>query len=192
MKQHSLILTTALLVCSLSFTSQAHQQSHNHGEAKLEVIIDKPDVTVNLYATAKDIVGFEVLPETEQQQRDVKKAQIRLKKLRSVLTFDHTCHLKSSAVSSLLFANRSIKHSHDGLSEHSHADAVEEDLDEGNLPEHINVFAHYRLQCDKTPRGLEAKLFDYFPEVKVLNIQLISPRRLFKRTLDENNSQIKW
>ncbi|MDR3290154.1 MAG: DUF2796 domain-containing protein [Rickettsiales bacterium] len=68
-----------LILCLLS-TVFAEEHKHEHGISSINVVVEKNNVSIEIDAPFDDFLGFEHKPENNEEEQEVKKMSIKLKK----------------------------------------------------------------------------------------------------------------
>ena len=78
--------------------------------------------------------------------------------------------------------------------EHQHEHEGHEGHDHGDESVHSEVVAHYTYQCDNPDslNSLTVNLFQEFPALEKLNLQLITPRNQVGKTLTAEDNQVTF
>ncbi len=165
--------------------------SHEHGAANINIVIDEATVFVELESPWNNLVGFEHSPTTESQHSAVDGAMEMLSDPNNILAFNSAagCEVGTASVKSSLDSDAEHDHGekdHDDHKEHEeheeHADHKEHDDhadhdDHGDDATHSEVLAMYTFDC-KNPDKLESvevKLFDLFEGFSEIDYQAAGP-----------------
>ncbi|NQD91615.1 DUF2796 domain-containing protein [Pseudomonas sp. CrR25] len=137
--------------------------AHEHGLARLNVVLDGQTLELELESPAMNLVGFEHEPGSAQDRAKVAAARHQLEQPQALFGLvGGDCGVKHLALQSPLFEDDD----HDDG--HGHDDASE----------HREIHAHYRLDCTQ-PSELEqlnlGELFKRFPATEKIQVQLIGP-----------------
>jgi hypothetical protein len=159
------IVLIALL--TLTSTAVAHGK-HVHGEARLEIAIDKESVELALEMPLDSAVGFEHAPKDAQQKAALEDAVRRLGDAGALwrLTAQAGCTLKSARVETPQFG----------------ADG------------HADLDADYVFQCAHPGalKSIETTLFKAFPRLHRIESQWVGPAGQGARTLTPKQPALKW
>ncbi|WP_194791075.1 DUF2796 domain-containing protein [Pseudomonas sp. UFMG81] len=169
MRRLLLALPFALLPLAVAHAHDEHDHDHDHGTlgahehgvAKLNVVLDGNTLELELDSPAMNIVGFEHAASTDADKAKVAAARQQLEQPLQLFGLAQAagCAEDAQELQSPLFGDAAQdKHEHG----HQHAD----------------VNAHYQLACT-TPGKLTqvdlGPLFKAFPQTQKVNVQLIGP-----------------
>jgi len=138
--------------------------AHEHGVAKLDVVLDGNTLELELDSPAMNLVGFEHAASSDADKAKVAAARQQLEQPLKLFGLAQAagCTEDAQELSSPLFGDA------------PHAD----DDGDGHDHEHADVDAHYQLTCT-TPGKLDhidlTPLFKAFPATQKINVQLIGP-----------------
>jgi hypothetical protein len=153
----------------------AHEPgAHVHGLARLQVGIDGKTLTLNLESPLDNLLGFEHIPRTDKDKTIVRNMAERLKQAASL--FAPTRVAQCVPVSVKL--ESPILEPPKGADGGGHAD-----LD-----------AEFVFRCERPDalRDLEVRLFDYFANLRQLDVQVAGPRGQAATRLSPNQRRIAW
>ena len=144
---------SVLSFIAFSFSAKA-EDAHVHGEAVLEVVIDDAGALLRFEAPAIDIVGFEYLPKTDEEQQAIDAKITLLGTMSSVAIMSEAAGCVLAEV---------------------HVD-FEAEEHEGEV-EHIAFHAEYELDCADVSAltYLQATVFDQFPALKDMDVEVVMP-----------------
>ena len=143
-------------------------EAHEHGAARLNVVLDGQALELELESPAMNLVGFEHAAESDADKAKVAAARSQLQDPQALFGLGAgDCSLSETELESPLFEDEEHEHeehhAHDKDSEHS---------------EHSEIHAHYQLDCKK-PGELKqlnlGELFKRFPATEKIQVQLIGP-----------------
>lgn len=153
----------------------AHEpEAHVHGTANLQVAIDSKILTLNLESPLDNLLGFEHVPRTDKQKAAVRGMAERLNQVATL--FVPTPAAQCTPVSVKLespILEPSKKAGSDG---------------------HANLDGEYVFRCEKPEslRDIEVKLFDSFPNLRQLDVQVASPRGQAAAHISPKQRRIAW
>lgn len=142
-------------VSLVSFSSAAlAEEAHVHGEAVMEIVIDEAGALISFEAPAIDIVGFEYLPKTDEEQAAIDAKIELLSDMASVVLLPEAAGCMVSDV---------------------HVDFEVEEHD-GEV-EHIAFHAEYDVSCSDAGKltSLEATVFNQFPDLEEMEVEVVTP-----------------
>jgi hypothetical protein len=180
-----LLLLAAPMVTAESV--ERHLESHEHGKASMNVVLQGEILEVEIKTPAANILGFEHEPATDQQRQALAVAAAHLEKAEDLMLFSEgaDCRLASAEVKSALLSRFEHESKHDHESEHEH------ESDEEGHRSHSDFELSYQFRCQKPEvlSGFSLELFQTYPLMKQLNVQSISPTGQRYQELDVDN---KW
>lgn len=141
----------------------ASLDAHEHGAARLNVVLDGQALELELESPAMNLVGFEHAAESAADKAKVAAARSQLQDPQALFGLAAgACSLSETELESALFED-------DEHDEH-HTDEADS--------EHSEIHAHYQLDCKK-PGELKqlnlSELFKRFPATEKIQVQLIGP-----------------
>lgn len=171
-----LLLTTALALNALPALSTSKSLgAHVHGAASLDIAIDSSLVTLNFSGPLDNLIGFENIPQTDQQKAKVSAMQDRLKKPGPLFYFTKAaqCRVQSVKLTSIVLGN---------------PPAAGED--EG----HADVDAEYVYDCAqmKSLQSIKIMLFDFYPNLQKIKVAVVSGRGQTATELSAEKRMISW
>ena len=137
--------------------------AHEHGAARLNVVLDGQALELELESPAMNLVGFEHAATSDADKAKVAAARSQLQDPQALFGLGAgACTLSETELESALFE--------DDEHEEHHADEADS--------EHSEIHAHYQLDCKK-PGELKqlnlSELFERFPATEKIQVQLIGP-----------------
>lgn len=147
----------------LALGSAAQGQAHVHGQARLEIVIDGPVLAIALEAPLDGIVGFEHAPRSPAQKLAAEQALAALKNPARLFTLpaDAQCRPEATEVEAAVLQGQAARDGHG-------------DLD-----------ARWTFRCAAPARllALQQGLFDAFPRLQRLDVQVAGPKGQAQATL---------
>lgn len=146
--------------------------AHEHGVARLNLVLDDRELLVELDSPAANLLGFEHAPATDDERRQAAAVRDTLGQPLTWLGLAPAagCEVAERDIEGAALQADADDHDHDhdddhGDAEHSHA-------------AHSDIDARYRLAC-ASPEALQAldlsAFFERFPGTERLLVQLIGP-----------------
>ena len=181
---HKLLTGSILAATAVSAPAfEVEHEAHQHGHAELTIVIEGQQLALELHSPAINIVGFEHRAANHEQQHAIENAERQLKQASIFFVFNDAaaCQLSSVAVESTLLAHDDDHHEDEHHDEHkAHHDDEhhdEHDAHDSEAESHSEFEAAYRYQCDNIQqlRTLNVKLFEQFPTLEELDVQLAGP-----------------
>lgn len=168
MRRLLLALPFALLPLAVAHAHDEHDHAHGtlaaheHGVAKLNVVLDGNTLELELDSPAMNIVGFEHAASSDADKAKVTAARQQLEQPLKLFGLAAAAGCKEDAqeLESPLFGDSAEEHDH----EHGH--------------QHADVNAHYQLTCSSPAKLAQldlGALFKTFPQTQKINLQLIGP-----------------
>lgn len=176
MRRLLLALPFALLPLAVAHAHDEHDHdhahgtlgAHEHGVAKLNVVLDGHTLEMELDSPAMNIVGFEHAASTDADKAKVAAARQQLEQPLKLFALAQAAGCKDEAqeLQSPLFGDAAHADDDGDAHEHEHGH------------QHADVNAHYQFTC-ATPAKLTqldlGPLFKTFPQTQKVNVQLIGP-----------------
>lgn len=166
----ALVLAAGALAVALP--AAAHPQAHTHGHMALDVAIDAQTITLALEGPLDSFLGFERAPRTDAERKAVAGMVARLKAADRLFQPDAAAGCKLSKVeldSAVLGLRGAHGHDHDHGGQAGHADIA------------VDVVFHCTRPVDA--RFIDVKLFEAYPQLRSIDVQVAAPQRQFRRTL---------
>ena len=164
----AVLLAAALLPAVASAQSQRAGHAHQHGIARLDVVVEGQHIEFALEMPLDNLVGFERAPRTADEKRRVDAALTTLKAAAELFRIDPAagCSLREVSLSSAVLKL---------------GDATAPAAGDG----HADLDADIRFDCQQpaSARQVEIGLFKAFPRLQRLDVQAATPKRQFKRSL---------
>jgi hypothetical protein len=161
--------SAALVTATLAPAAPAHE----HGTAKLDVVLDGSTLTVALESPLDNLVGFEHAPKNNKQRAALLQMEERLRAEDTLFQPDPAagCRIKEATVEHPFQAGRKA-------APRGHSDAD----------------ASWVFTCAQPGalKQLEVRLFDVFPELKRLRTQRAGPSGQGAATLDKTNRSLAF
>lgn len=139
--------------------------AHEHGVAKLNVVLDDNTLELELDSPAMNLVGFEHAASSDADKAKVAAVRQQLEQPLKLfgLSAAANCKEEQQELESPLFGD---------------AAKADEDDEHAHGHQHSDIGAHYQLTCanpDKLAQVDLAPLFKAFPATQKINVQLIGP-----------------
>ena len=204
----TLALASLMLTLPSVHANASELDAHEHGSANLDIAIDTSTIEMRFESPAVNIVGFEYATEDEQQLLLINKAKSNLSNFDLIygLVGDVSCQtVKSSA--KWVTEHEAGHDDHDdheaghddhddheaGHDDHDDHEAGHDDHGEVAKAEHAEFIAEYRLECNQLNNlaAIDVKMFEFFPAIEDLDVQVVYSQGQIKYELDANNTLIK-
>ena len=161
----------AALLCSALVASHAFAAGpHEHGVVKLDVSIEGTRVSLLMDSPLANLVGFERAPRTDAERQRVDTAISALQTVATMFRVDAAAGCTAGPVS-------------------MNASALESD--KGGDAAHADLDASYSFKCVKgAPAYVDLRIFEAFPAVQRIDVQLQSGAKPTQRTLTRPNARL--
>ncbi len=175
MKINSLVL--ACLAAHLTLAPlQAHAQAHEHGAARLDVAVEGKTVTLQFEAPLDALFGFERAPRSPAERQIVDAGIARLKAADRLFRIDAAagCTLQRVELNSAALKLGAAA------------------VPAATSTEHADLDASFEFACQypASVGTLDVALFDAFPRLQRIDVQVAMPKGQFKRTLKRPMTQL--
>ncbi|MBU2710273.1 ZrgA family zinc uptake protein [Zooshikella harenae] len=161
-----------LFFLTLPATAEVRQHgAHEHGSATLNIAYVDNTLEVELLSPAMNLIGFEHMPENDEQFKQLNSALSKLKHAHQLFSLPSTCKLKhinfeGELVESLAQSSKSDHPGHD-----SHKSKDDHDEEEHH---HSDIHAHYQFGPCKDINQLNISLIKQFPGLDHVTTQVIT------------------
>ena len=195
-----------VLVClfvSFDILAQVARQkdSHEHGAAKLMMVMEGKKLQVEFEVPSESLIGFEHFPKSQGNRKNFNEAIKILSdpsKLFSI-PIKAECLLVGMNVSQSLFSNEE-EHGHDESEkeeEHGHDESEKEDEhghDESEKAEiHSEFSSKYHWHCDHLDEidSIDTQLMNIFPRIEEIRVRWITKNNQGSIELESKDDRIK-
>lgn len=173
MKLMTTLLLLALVALPASRAYAASGHAHVHGAATLEVAVDGDRLMLEFSSPLDNLLGFERAPRDDKEKEAVRrlKQQLERAELLFVPTPEAGCTRESARMEAPVLT--------------------------GGKPDaagHAALTAELAFRCQRVQAlsGLEAKVFDAFPRLTRLDVQVAGTRKQVAARLTPKNRRIAW
>ncbi|GGY57490.1 hypothetical protein GCM10011297_32660 [Bacterioplanes sanyensis] len=156
--------------------SQRHN-AHEHGIARLNLVMHDDTLMLELQSPAANIVGFEHAPQTAEQKQQLAQAQQQLALLPTLLKSPHRCQLHHADVRTPGMSPQPDDHHHHG--------------DSSTAEGHGEFHADYVLSCEAIEL-LTFNLMAMFPAIQQLEVQWITDKHQGYQRLTPAQPQLRF
>ena len=182
------IFFTFLIECY----AQSSLEAHIHGEAKLNIVFEGPELLIELKSPSYNLVGFEHAPKTNNQLELVENTISLLKNFKNVAdtSTEANCKIADASVSTSMRGIHEDEHHED---EH-HEDEHHEDEHQHSAKEiHSEFSATYSLICNKPEnlKSIQLELFSTFELMEEIAVQMIIQGKQGFAELNPDNPNLK-
>ena len=161
------IIFTFLIVMVIGSFAHAHGKKHVHGEGRLNVTIDKDNLTLSLELPLDAAVGFERKPKNEKEKIALDAAEKNLQEAGTLWVINSTagCQLLTAQVGLPKF---------DG--------------------DHADIDANYTYRCSNPAdlKTVETALFKSFKRLYRIEVQHVGPKSQGATRLTPKNPVLRW
>ena len=192
-----------VLVClfvSFDILAQVARQkdSHEHGAAKLMMVMEGKKLQVEFEVPSESLIGFEHFPKSQGNRKNFNEAIKILSdpsKLFSI-PIKAECLLVGMNVSQTLFSNEE-EHDHEAEKEHGHDESEKEDdhgHDESEKSEiHSEFKSNYYWNCQHLDEidSIGTQLMSFFPRIEEIRVHWISNNGQGSLELESEDDRIK-
>lgn len=170
----ALALAAALLPGLALAQSQRSGHAHQHGIARLDVVVEERRITFALEMPLDNLVGFERAPRTADEKRRVDAAIATLKSAAELFRIDPAAGCRPGEVT---LTSAALK-----------LGAASAGPDDG----HADLDADIGFECSQATKAtqVEIGLFQAFPRLQRLDVQAATPKRQFKRSLKRPDGRL--
>ena len=175
-----ILLSLILILAAPAFAGTTNKHAHVHGAAKITLALESfKEGTINLDVPAESIYGFEHKANTKAEKEAQEKGFKPLKgNPYSIIRVPSDCEIKVVKVE--------IEKAEEG---EQHEAGHKEDEHHG---EHADINASYSLKCVNSLAGVKlwVPMFDVFPRVKAVSLQVLSPNGQMEKKFTNSNEYL--
>jgi hypothetical protein len=146
----------------------AQGKAHQHGVLKLDIALDARKLTLQMESPLDNLVGFERAPRNDTEHKRVEAALTKLKAGQALFSIDPAaqCTLAKVELTSGVLKLGAPQPT-------------------GKSHEHADIDASFEFDCRDAARAafIDVGLFDAFPGMKQIDIQIATPTGQHQRTL---------
>jgi hypothetical protein len=167
-------ITPLIAVCLMAGASALAAGAHEHGVARLDVAVDAARVSILLDTPLENILGFEREPRTDAEREKLAAALVRLRASQTLFRIDSAAGCVPSRVdlqSPALQLGRAAATPKEG---------------------HGDLEATFDFNCSNGARAgfVEVGLFETFPALQRIELQVATPKGQLKATLRRPSSRV--
>lgn len=169
---------SAALMFGLCATAHAQvQHVHVHGQAFMDLAVDGERVEIELRAPAHDLVGFERQPANAEERAKELEARRAMLDHANLWQFSVAAGCVAETPTLEVPGTAGKDHDHDHDHDHGH--------DHGDGHEHSDWIARYAFRCGNPTalRAIDTGLFERFPSLQAITVQVIDARGARGETL---------
>ncbi|MGE4123636.1 MAG: DUF2796 domain-containing protein [Pusillimonas sp.] len=194
---------------ALLLAATAHAQApgkHVHGQAELDIAIEESSIALMLVSPLDNILGFEHTPHTDAERKQANNAQKALAQGDRLFAIDEGAGCTTEQVNAKAFYEDTSKesphsahahndaHRHAGDQEHAHpAEDTHNHGHSGHAGMHADaeLTVQYRCTSGHDVKTIDTSaLFDTFPRLQTLQVQLAGPGRQAGMTITRTQPRI--
>jgi len=168
----------------------AQQHAHTHGRMTLDVAVDVQSIALAIESPLESFLGFERAPRTDAEHKRVADMVAHLNAADQLFQPDPAAACKLSKVE-LTSSTLSLGTKEEEVYRHSHGNDEEKRHDHAD-DEHANVNVDIVFTCARATeaRFIDVRLFDTYPRVRTIDVQVAAPQGQFKRVLQPDTSRL--
>jgi hypothetical protein len=163
----------ALALAFVAAPALAHKP-HEHGAAKVEVVVERGSVAVRLEGALDGFVGFERAPRNDAERQRVAQARQRLEDAAALFRFDAAagCRAEPPQLTAAVLGWGA-------------APAAPGAAPAAPTGEHADLEAEFRFTCADTARieAMDVGLFQAFSRMRRVEVNAVTPRGQFRTEL---------
>jgi len=161
----------------------------------LEVAVDGNRLLLNFSSPLDNLVGFEHAPRNDKQTAAIQRmvGQLHPAAQQFAPTPEALCSpvavtLDSPAIPPALLSAGAPAASEQGRS------AAQKQADRAGEDKHASLAAEYVYRCERPDKlsGLDVRLFDAFPDIRRLDVQVAAGRKQAAKTLTTRVRRVNW
>ncbi len=184
-KPYVLVSCTLALILPITLAHAHGLGAHVHGTGSLQVAVDNDGLSLDMDTPLDNLLGFEHEPRNDKQKTAVRKMAQTLRDAARQFVLSPAAHCTLSSVhlaSSVLDPKL--------LGENSKHQQVAKEEEAG----HADLDAGFTFTCTnpKELHDMEIKLFDSFPNLHQLDVQLVGPHGQAGMKLDSRQRRLTW
>jgi hypothetical protein len=182
-------------------TEASAADAHVHGRAALQVAVDGSSLSLELTTPLDNLIGFEHAPRNEKQRAAVRTMAERLRKPEALFAPSAEAGCKPGPVTLqsdvLEPALLSAEGGQTSTAQPSGAGGKKGETrasESKGKEEHAALSARFVYHCDRAERlsNLEVRLFDVFPGVRRLDVEVAGPRKQVAARLTSKSRRVTW
>lgn len=168
------------LLMTVQLTAGELHGPHNHGEMELLVNWQTGNLSLEIVATAQDLIGYERDPESAKEKKALRDFDSKFDPFK-LFSLDQqaACEFREGRSSSDLFS--AAPHNH-GLLSRTHSHPV-------GIQGHVDFRMLYRYSCQQAPE-ITVNVFNHYPAIKRINIRSDTIDGTIKHILTRDNNQL--
>ena len=188
---------------ALLLAAAAHAQApgkHVHGQAELDIAIEDTSIALMLVSPLDNILGFEHTPRTDAEHKQADDAQKALAQGDRLFVIDEGAGCSTEQVNARAFdedtSKKSSHSAHGHTADQVHAHPVKDTHNHGHAG-HAGMHAdaeltvHYTCTSGHDVKTIDTSaLFDTFPRLQTLQVQLAGPGRQAGMTITRTQPRI--
>ena len=164
------LISILLLGLNLSISQAA--PAHVHGQARLEISVDREQLVITLESPLDSLLGFEHAPRNASERQAVQSMAAKLKQAEKILMPSAAALCVSTGVE-------------------INSPVLGGKLEPGG---HNDLDARYTWRCAKPEalRDIATGLFSEFPKLRRIAVELVGPQGQRAGRLDARNPRFNW
>jgi hypothetical protein len=170
-------LVAALLVTTAAASAQGGH-AHVHGVATMHATLEGDTLELELISPLDNLLGFEHQPRDDRQRKQLKAMADRFRTPQTLFapTAAARCSAGPAELTSPLTGNGATTAGHKDHASHAELEAV----------------IRFRCESPAALKDLEVSVFDAFPGIRRLDVQMAGPRGQSAATLTARQRRLSW
>ena len=173
---------------------RAHE-AHIHGAWELFAALDDKQLSVTLTGPLVDALGFETIPDTDEERTAVTDLHDRLKSFEMMLTLDELARCKLSQASAVFpegFSTENAKAQHDDHDDHDHDEHDGHEEHDNHDAHSNNLEVTYVFDCASPARlrAITMTAFDTFPTIENIDAVFLSDAKQLMQHLEPKKNAL--
>lgn len=179
-------IISALMTCPAAFAAPKDKhkthKAHEHGHAKLNLVVEGSKLTAQLEAPSESIYGFEYEPKSDKEKKQRESGGEKLKS-----NFDRMLVLDKSLACSFQNTKLDLHASEKDESDEGHKGGKK-------ASDHSETHAEFVATCQKPLAGTKASFAfgKVFPRIKEIKIQVISDTKQSGADIDNDKGEVAF
>ena len=190
-------LVALLIVCAAAQAVAQAAPAHEHGVARLDVAVDAGRVTIEFDTPLDNLLGFERAPRSDAERAKVSAMVARLRAADTLFRIDSAAGCKLSKVDlvSVPIGLGGLGKAAGGSSSANstaNSTAIPTATTTASTIAHGDLNGSFEFLCSQGARAgfLEVGLFDAFPALKRIDLQVATPKGQIKAVLRKPASRV--
>ena len=198
---------TAVFACGSSALAQSagapkkatagSPPAHAHGVAGLQLAADGNLLTLEFSSPLDNLVGFERAPRNDKEKAAVRRMAERLRKAETLFVPTPSARCSPTSIkleSPVLDASLLAVEGNQSPPSDQGARRAQKSSGAGEESTHASLSGEFVFRCEQpgSLRDLEVKLFDAFPDLRRLDVQVVGPKGQKAVKLSAGARRVTW